>query len=306
MTGRSVFVTGATGLVGRQLCLELARAGFEVRALTRRGLEPAPHPSIIWINGDLLKDGYWPSALDGVEAVVHLAGESVAEGRWSPERKRALVESRVVATRRLVAEIGKLDQRPSVLVCASACGYYGPRGEEVLDESSAPGTDFLATLCVDWESAAREAEELGLRVVSLRFGMVLSARGGALPRMLPIFRLGLGGPLGPSRRYTPWVHIDDATALARRALEGGGGALSGPVNVVSPGTVRMGEFARALGRALDRPAFLPVPLPVLRVVLGEATDAVVPGQRVVPRAAREAGFPFRHSRIESALRSLLD
>lgn len=305
MQGRSVFITGATGLVGTRLCLQLAEAGWEVRALTRRELEPTSHPSIIWINGDLLQDGYWPTALEGADAVVHLAGESVTGERWTRSRKRRLIASRVESTRRIIAGMKSLYRRPSVLVCASACGYYGSRGEELLDESSAPGDDFLARLCVDWEAAATEAEIQGLRVVCLRFGMILARQGGALPRMLPIFRMGLGGPLGPRKRYTPWVHIDDVTALVRHALDEGDAALSGPVNVVSPGAVRMGAFAKALGRVLDRPAILPVPSPLLRAAIGEASKALVPGQHVLPRAAREAGFDFRYARIDDALWSLL-
>lgn len=302
---RKVFVTGATGLVGAQLCVELAEAGWEVRALTRRELEPPSHPSIIWIHGDVMQAGYWPSAVDGVDAIVHLAGESVAGGRWTAGRKQLLVDSRIVSTQRILDGVRDAEQKPKVLVCASACGYYGPRGEELLDEASTPGRDFLARLCMDWEAGARKGEALGLRVVSLRFGMVLGRGGGALARMEPIFRRGLGGPLGPANRYTPWVHLDDATALARQALEEGDDAMSGPINVVSPGAVRMRDFAYALGNALGRRALLPVPLFALRLALGEATDALVPGQHVVPQAAFEAGFPFRYERIGQAFRSLL-
>lgn len=305
MSPPNVFVTGATGLVGSQLCAELAEAGWEVRALSRRQQGAARHANIHWIVGDVMQAGPWVSAASEADAIVHLAGESVASGRWTPARKRALVDSRIGSTQCILEGVRAASRRPSLLVCASACGYYGPRGEERLEEAAPPGDDFLARLCVDWEAAAAQAGTLGLRVVSLRFGMVLGRGGGALPRMLPIFRAGLGGPLGPSDRFTPWVHLDDATALVRHALEGGDPALAGPVNVVSPGAVRMGEFARALGTAVRRPALLPVPLFALRLAVGEATDALVPGQNVVPRAAERSGFAFRYQGIEDAFRSLV-
>lgn len=298
---RRIFVTGATGLVGGRLCEELAASGDTVLALTR-GRAASNQEGVEWIEGDLMRPGAWGDAVASADAVVHLAGESVAATRWTPARKGALVASRVEGTRHLVDAMAA-ENGPRALISASAAGFYGRRGEEQLVEGSEPGDDFLARLCVSWESAARRAEQLGARVVMLRFGVVLAARGGALPRMLTPFRLGLGGPLGPADRFTPWIHLDDAVGLARFGLETT--ELSGPVNAVAPHAIRMGEFARTLGRALGRPAIFPVPEFVLRAILGEATDAVVPGQYVVPEVAHAAGYRFAHPELPDALADLL-
>jgi len=297
-----VFVTGATGLVGGLLSERLVADGHGVRALSRSP-RSADTAGLRFVEGDVTEAGAWQAQLGGCGAVVHLAGEPVAGRRWSEDWKQSIRRSRIEGTRRIVEAIRSADDPPGVLVCASAAGYYGPRGEELLDESVPPGDDFLARLCVDWESEARAAESAGVRVVSLRFGMVLSRRGGALPRMLPPFRLGVGGPLGPGERWTPWIHVADAVGLARFAVHTP--ALAGPVNAVAPEAVRMEAFAKALGRALGRPAWLPVPEPVLRLVLGEATDAVIPGQRVVPKAALEAGYAFAHPTLDGALEDLV-
>jgi uncharacterized protein (TIGR01777 family) len=196
-----------------------------------------------------------------------------------------------------------LGSRPAVLVCASAAGFYGARGEESLEESAGPGTGFLAQLCQRWESEARAAAARGVRPVSLRFGVVLSGRGGALARMRPAFKLFVGGPLGAADRWFPWIHEDDAAGLVLHALDTP--ALTGPVNAVAPGLVRMGEFAAALGAALHRPAILPVPLTALRLLLGEVAGSLNPGQKVIPRAALDAGYHFVHERVEGALAAAL-
>jgi hypothetical protein len=234
-----------------------------------------------------------------LRAVIHLAGEPIANRRWSDAQKHRLRDSRVGSTRALVECLAGLERPPEVLICASATGYYGPRGEEELSEASAPGTDFLSQLCVDWEQEAQAAEGSGVRVVGLRSGVVLSAQGGALSRMLLPFRLGLGGPMGPAKRWFPWIHLDDVVGLVRLGLENP--ELRGPVNAVAPEAIRQGEFARAIGRALRRPAALPLPLPVLRVALGELIDGLVPGQKVIPRAALDAGYRFSLGSIEAAL-----
>jgi hypothetical protein len=276
-----------------------------VIALSRRRRdEPPPGPGSRFVEGDVTRSGAWQDEVAGADAVVHLAGEGIAAHRWTEAFKETLRASRIDGTRRVVEAMARSARPPATLVCASAAGYYGPRGEEPLDESAAPGDDFLARLCVDWEAEARGAAAAGARVVSLRFAMVLARDGGALPRMLPPFKLGLGGPLGPGERYTPWIHVEDAAGLARFALDPASG-LSGPVNAVAPEAVRMAEFARTLGRVLGRPAWLPVPETALRLVLGEAADAVVPGQRVVPRAAREAGYAFAHGTLREALEDLV-
>jgi uncharacterized protein (TIGR01777 family) len=316
-----VFVTGASGLLGAPLCSALVAEGHEVLALSRAARKvgderQAGRGRLRWIQGDCTKPGSWMGAVDGARALVHLAGESIAAGPWTVARKARLVDSRVESTRLLVRAAAKARGRPELLVCASATGIYGPRGEEELDESSKLGDDFLAGLCRDWEAAAREAEAAGMGVVSARFGVVLSRRGGALARLLPLFKLGLGGPLGPQARWFPWVHEDDAVGLVRFALgaalagpgEPGAGpeALCGPVNVVAPGAVRMGEFAATLGRVLRRPALLRVPLAALRLALGELADGLSPGQKVRPARALAAGYPFRHPELEAALRACLE
>jgi uncharacterized protein (TIGR01777 family) len=289
-----IFVTGASGLIGSDLCADLLADGHEVTALSRQTRASGPE----WVTGDASEPGGWTDAACAADAVFHLSGESVAEGRWTNARKRALIRSRVDSTRILVDAFAAAKTRPRLLVCASACGYYGPRGEEELTESSPPGSDFLARMCCEWEAEADRAEAVGMRVVKVRFGIVLSARGGALAKMLPIFRLGLGGPLGPSRRWFPWVGESDALGLLRFVLDR---EISGPLNAVAPGACRMGEFARTLGRALGRSAFLPVPELALKLVLGEMGGSLTPGQRVVPKAAVEAGYMFQQPTLEGAL-----
>ena len=298
-----VFLTGASGLIGKRLASELLQAGHDVRAVSRRDRSgDSGRPGFEWIVGDVGVAGAWCEAIDGCDAVVHLAGEPVAAGRWTAARKRRLVDSRVASTREIVGAMARASAPPRVLVCASACGFYGARGDEELVEDSPPGDDFLARLCVDWELAAKQAASERVRVVSLRFGVVLAASGGALARMRLPFKLGLGGPLGPPGRWFPWVHEDDALGLTRLALDH---PLAGPVNVVAPGRVTMGEFAKTLGRAVGRPALLPVPEFVLKLALGELALGLIPGQKVVPKAAAAAGYAFRHASLKTALAASL-
>ena len=256
-----------------------------------------------WVSGDLTQPGDWQGAMDGVHAVVHLGGEAIASQRWTVARKASLRRSRIEGTARVGEAMQAAAQPPSVLVCASAAGYYGPRSEEILDEDSSCGHDFLAQLALDWERSAQAAEALGTRVVRLRFGTILSAKGGALSQMRPIFRAGLGGPMGPRANFVPWIHEEDAMGLVDHALEHV--ALSGAVNAVSPQSVRMGEFARELGRALGRPAIFPIPEFILRLVLGEMGPALFPGQRVEPRKALESGYVFQFEKLPRALANLM-
>jgi uncharacterized protein (TIGR01777 family) len=293
-----LFVTGASGLLGRALSSELAQE-HEVVGLSRAAQES---DDVSWVLGDPREPGPWTQEACAADAVVHLAGESVAAARWTRSRKRELVRSRVDSTRHLVDAFASSQRRPRVFACASACGYYGDRGEEELRESSPPGRGFLAELCVEWEAEADRAADHGIRVVKIRFGAVLSRNGGALAQMLPIFRLGLGGPLGPARRWFPWLAEADAVGLLRLAIEGD---VSGPLNGVAPSPVRMGEFAKTLGRVLHRPALLPVPEIALAIAFGEMGSSLVPGQRVRPEAALRAGYEFRQPSLESALRSQL-
>jgi len=295
-----VLVTGSSGLVGSAIVDSLVADGHSVTRLVRSRAD-ATRGEVRWdpLSGDLD-----PSGLDGLDAVVHLAGESIAAGRWTAARKARIRESRVAGTRTLCDALQRLAGPPGVLVSASAVGYYGDRADEVLDEDSAPGTGFLPEVCVAWEQAAVLAAEVGVRVVRLRIGIVLSAHGGALGRMLTPFRLGLGGILGSGRQYMSWIALDDLVRVFRHAIESG--ELSGAVNAVAPAPVTNREFTRALGRALSRPTWFPAPAPLLRLALGEMAEALLlASTRVVPARLEAGGFRFLHADPEGALRSVL-
>lgn len=297
-----VAITGSSGLIGTALAAHLAAGGHEVLRLRRgaasaaAGAGPAAwDPAAGWIA---------PGALAGCDAVVHLAGASIGEGRWSARRRRELRASRIDATRLLVAHLETLPQRPAVLVCASAVGYYGDRGDAVLDESAAAGSGFLADLVRDWEAEARRAERLGVRVALPRFGVVLARHGGALPRMLLPFRFGLGGRLGSGRQWMPWVTLEDTVRAIAFALAEP--ALAGAFNVTAPQPVTNAEVTRALGRQLHRPALMPVPRFALRLALGEAADELLlSSTRAVPSRLLAAGFAFTHPDLAGALAAVL-
>lgn len=292
-----ITLTGGTGFIGAHLAAKLVAGGHTVKHLTR---SPAGRPGYFAWNPD---GGPPPEeALSGSQAVIHLAGEPVAQ-RWTPEVKRAIRTSRVDATRGLVHALSTLSPRPEVLVSASAVGYYGSRGDEVLTEESAPGRGFLAATCTEWEQAARLAESLGIRVVCIRIGVVLGPGGGALQQMLPPFRLGIGGPLAGGRQWMPWIHRDDLCSLALWAVQES--AVSGPVNAVGPQPVRNSEFTAALGVALRRPAFLPVPRFSLSLLYGEMSEIVVASQRALPQRAQSMDFRFSFPEIDAALRQIL-
>jgi uncharacterized protein (TIGR01777 family) len=298
-----IFVTGASGLVGRRLVDRLLERGDEVLALSRRPATGPARPGLHAIAGDLNAPGSWQQALAGAGAVVHLAGEPLAARRWSPSQKRRLEDSRIEGTRHLVDALLVCPAPPSVLVSASAVGFYGARGEEELDEASPAGTGFLASLCQRWEAEAQRAAGAGVRTVVPRLGVVLSARGGALTRLRLASRLFVGGPLGRADGWFPWIHEDDVVGLLLHALADPPG-LRGPLNVVAPEAVCMRDFARAIGRTLHRPAGLPLPEPLLRLVLGEVATAINPGQRVIPRAALASGYRFLHPSLHEALAAL--
>jgi hypothetical protein len=296
-----ILVTGATGFVGRALILRLLRDGHRVRALVRsRGRAASLLGADVEL-ADAKGEGALLRAVEGCDAVINLAGESVGT-RWTAARKRALWDSRVKLTEELVAAIGRAERRPSVLVSASAVGYYGDRGDEPLDEGSAPGSDFLAEMCEAWEAAAQAAEQHGLRVCRVRIGLVLGRGGGVLEKLLPLFRAGLGGPLGDGRQYFPWVHQHDLVELLATATVEP--RFAGPVLAVAPAAVTNREFARALGAALHRPAVLPAPKFALRLVLGEAASALVAGQRATPTRTLALGFHFQFATLGAALSDL--
>ncbi|MFN2378262.1 MAG: TIGR01777 family oxidoreductase [Candidatus Binatia bacterium] len=301
-----VLVTGATGLVGRHLLRRLIDGGHEVVALTRN-LDDAS----INLPVKCLIHEWFPDlgqiderALDGVDGVIHLAGESVGEGRWNASRREALLRSRVDSTRTLVAAIAARapEDRPWVMVSASGIGIYGDRGDEVLVETTEPGDGYLAEVCTAWEQEARRVEALGLRWVALRTGLVLARDGGALPRMLAPFRLGLGGRHGSGRQWMSWIHIEDLVSLYVAALENR--AFEGPVNAVAPGACTNADFAAALAKALGKRSRLPVPAALISMIFGERAGLVLTGQRVACEAADEAGFVFDHPGLDSALGDL--
>jgi len=298
-----VAVTGATGMIGAMLVRALAARGDEVTALSRdaeRASATLGVPAETWADPKAEQPPL--DALRGRDGVVHLLGEEIAQ-RWSDGVKREIRDSRVLATRNLVAALGELapEERPRVLVSQSGAGWYGHRGDERLDESTPqPGDDFLAQLTVDWEAEARKAEELGVRVVVTRTGVVLSESGGALEKMLPFFKAGIGGPVAGGRQYVPWVHLDDVVGAIIFALEHEGAR--GPVNVTAPEPVTNGELSKMLGRVLRRPAFAPVPALAVKALYGQMAEIVTTGQRAVPTRLTELGYAFRQPELEAALR----
>jgi hypothetical protein len=294
-----IAVSGATGLIGGALAQRLSRDGHEVVPLVRRPPQPSER-AIAW---DPARGTIDRAALEGCDAVVHLAGENVF-GRWTATKKRRIRESRVAGTRLVSEAIAGLERRPRVLLAASAVGYYGDQGAVELTEQSSSGADFLADVARDWEAATAPASRAGVRVANLRFGVVLDPSGGILAKMLPAFRLGLGGPIGSGAQYFPWIALEDVLGAILHVLATD--SLSGPVNITAPHPVTQLEFVRTLGRVLRRPALLPVPLLALRLVFGrEAAALMGSGQRVLPARLVAAGFRFRAPEIEPALRLIL-
>ncbi len=295
----NVLVSGAGGLVGSALVPSLEADGHTVRRLVRGRAEDH---DVSWdpSGGTIDVD-----ALQGTEAVVHLAGEGIATRRWSDEQKDRIRESRVRGTSLLAESLANLPTPPQVLISASAIGYYGDRGEETLTEDSPPGEDFLADVCVQWEAATAPAEQVGVRVVHLRTGIVLAPGGGSLERQVRMFRLGLGGRLGSGRQYVSWISLDDEVGAIRHLLDTA--TARGPHNLTSPGAVTNAEMTKTLSRVLRRPAVIPVPAFALDLVLGEglARSLVLASQRVVPERLQESDYEFRHPELEGALRHVL-
>lgn len=299
----NVTITGATGLIGTAIVRALLARGDAVTVLSR---DPDRARAAL---GDVESHAWRPvdepapaAGLNGRDAVVHLAGEPVAQ-RWNDESRRAIRASREVGTRNLVAGLAAADPRPGALVSASGIDYYGPHGDEPVTEDTAPGDDFLAQVCVAWEREAAGAAEHGLRVAMLRTGVVLDEDGGALAKMLPFFRLGIGGPVAGGRQYLPWIHAEDIVGLYLAVLDDA--SWEGPINACAPEPVTNRDFSRALGRALHRPAVAPVPGLALRLLYGDMAQVVTTGQRAVPMRALEHGYPFRHTDLEQALRDAL-
>jgi uncharacterized protein len=303
-----VVVTGASGLIGGALVAKLIARGDEVTALTRdpERAQARLGADIQALSWDPLSEPAPARALTGRDAVVHLAGEPVAQ-RWSERARRAIRDSRIVGTRNLVEGLSALpdddDARPRVLISSSAIGYYGPHGPEPIDEEAAPGDDFLARVCVAWETEARAVNQLGMRAVQVRNGVVLHRDGGALQKMLPPFRLGVGGPVAGGRQYVAWIHREDVVGMMLAALADE--RWSGPVNATAPEPVTNRELSRALGHALHRPALLPAPGPALRALYGDMAEIVTTGVRAVPAKALVLGYEFEHPRLDEALEAAL-
>lgn len=300
-----ILITGGTGLLGCPLCNLLRQADHELVVVSRNAVSARTRL------GSGIEVAQWQpgqerlplQTLDGVSAVINLAGENIGEGRWTAARKEAILSSRVETTRALVEAFRGLSTRPEVLISGSAVGYYGPHGDEELTETAPPGTDFLARVCQAWEGEAYKASKLGIRVVTLRTGIVLAREGGSLPRMVLPFRWYLGGPLGSGKQWLSWVHRDDALEIIRFALEQT--TLEGPINLTAPHPVRQREFAAALGQVMKRSSWLRVPAIILKAGLGEMADMLLTGQYVIPARLVDAGYRFCYSGLVDALKDLL-
>jgi uncharacterized protein len=296
-----VLISGSTGLVGSSLCIALTKAGDAITRLVRESPR-SRQPEIHW---DPQKGTIDAAKLEGFDAVVHLAGESIAAGRWSEKQKGRILESRVRGTALLCETLAKLKNKPEVLVCASAIGIYGDRGDVIVDESSPPGSDmFLVDVCKEWEAATEAASAAGIRVVNLRFGVVLSPKGGALAKMLLPFKLGVGGVVGDGKQYMSWIALDDAVGAIQHVIATD--TVRGPVNAVSPQPVTNYEYTKTLGKVLARPTIFPVPAFAARLAFGQMADELLlASTRVKPVKLIETGYPFRYAELEGALRHVL-
>lgn len=295
-----ILMTGSSGLVGQALTQELEKRGHEVVPAIRPGSSPN-QGDVVWDPANGVTDIY---AMKGIEAVIHLAGENIASGRWSKARKERIRNSRVQGTEALCKSLALLPTPPRVFVTASAVGYYGDRGDERLVEDSTPGNSFLAEVARDWELATKPAEEAGMRVVKMRLGAVLTPEGGALKAMLPPFKLGVGGKMGPGSQYMAWITLRDATRAFALAVEDS--SLVGPINTVAPSAITNAQFTKALGKALSRPTIFPLPKFMAKIVIGEMADELLlASMNVAPQVLEKAGFKFLDPDIDSALSSLL-
>jgi uncharacterized protein (TIGR01777 family) len=299
-----VFLTGGTGFLGRRVVRALVEAGHRCVVVSRKSERPWDSDEVELVQGDTTRPGPWQSALMACEAVVNLAGAPIVDPphRWTDERKKLIRTSRVETARCVVDAFRHAEAAPNVLVSISAVGYYGSRGDLKLDETSPPGEDFLARLCIEWEEAARGAGDVA-RVTLLRTGIVLGPGGGALDPMLPAFKFGIGGPWGSGKQWWSWIHIADFAGLVLLALERD---LPGAVNATTPNPVSVDEFAKTLGDVLHRPTIARMPEFALRLALGEAAEALLASQRVVPRRAMDAGYAFRFPELRGALADVID
>jgi uncharacterized protein (TIGR01777 family) len=297
----NITITGATGFIGRRLIERLSAAPHQLHVLTR-STNVRFGDTAVWVSKwDPITEEPPRDSLVNADAIVHLAGEPVAQ-RWTDEAKTKIRQSRVQGTRLLVSALKALPRRPQTLVCASAIGYYGSRGDELLTETSSPGSDFLAQVCQEWEREAAAAEPLGMRVARIRTGVVLGKGGGALEKMLPPFRAFVGGKIGSGKQWMSWIHLDDLVGLICHALEN---PVSGALNGTAPNPVTNADFTRELARTLGRPAMFPVPALALKAIFGDMAEVLLGGQRVAPEAAETAGYRFQYPELGPALRAIL-
>jgi uncharacterized protein (TIGR01777 family) len=300
-----IFISGGTGFIGSALFASLCRDGHQVSVLTKNkeAAQRTCGPKVTAVEWNGREGGAWEHCLESMDAVINLAGAPIADGRWTEARKRLLTDSRVITTRLLVDAISRCSAKPRTLINASGIGYYGASGDRILEESSAHGQGFLADLCLAWETEALRAQGFGMRVITLRTGMVLDRDGGALPKMLLPFRLFAGGPILPGTQWVPWIHRRDHIGLIQWLLKTPG--VSGPVNAVAPEAVTMSQFCKALGHVLRRPSWLPVPSFVLHIALGELATLMTTGQKIVPAKALSAGYVFQYPKLKSALQNVM-
>ncbi len=297
-----LIITGATGFIGSVLLDRLRSQGHSLVLLSRQARPSLSGAREQWVTWQLDRAAEWQSVFEGADGIVNLAGEPIAAKRWSKAQKEKLRRSRIDTTRTLVNAIASARVKPKFLVSASAVGYYGARADETLTEASAPGNEFLSLLCVDWEREALRAEEHGVRVALLRTGIVLGKGKGALAKMVLPFKLFFGGPLGSGKQWMPWIHIDDQVSLIHFLIDND--KARGAFNATAPNPVTMREFAKSLGRVMKRPAWTPVPAPILSLLLGEMAGMLLGGQRALPAAAEKAGFRFKYRNVADALASL--
>ena len=294
-------ITGATGFIGSALCDKLLAQGHALTLLTRGSPRDANTGTKRWLHWTPGTVREWDVALDGADGVINLAGEPIAEKKWTPTQRRRIEKSRIDATHSLVQACAKAKQRPQFLINASAVGYYGPHGDEMITEEIAPGNDFLSVLCRDWEEEAKKAEELGMRVVRLRIGIVLGHGGGALGKMAVPFKYFVGGALGSGQQWMSWIHLEDLVGLILQTIDDP--RTTGPVNATAPNPVRNKEFCQTLAKVMHRPCWASVPSFALRMALGDMAEMLLTGQRVIPAVAEKSGYRFRYPTLEPALQA---
>jgi uncharacterized protein len=295
-------IAGASGFIGTPLCSRLLQDRHLLTLLTHSAPRNATTGSKKWLHWTPGTPGDWESALEGADGVINLAGEPIAAKRWTHVQKKKIHASRIAATSSLVDAIAKAKQKPAFLLNASAVGYYGPHGDEIITENTPSGNDFLSSVCRDWEEEAKRAESLGLRVIRLRTGIVLGRGGGALAKMALPFKLFAGGPLGSGKQWMPWIHIDDEIGLMLHLIEN---EATGPVNATAPNPVTMDEFCRTLGKVMGRPSWLGAPALALRLALGEMAEMLLTGQRAIPAVVHELGYKFRYPILFEALQACM-